>query len=129
MGKQVKTCLSKTMATNNINAKINYTEEELLEMGYEDEHSWGVNQSLKMDPNKYVGKGVVRVNTLSDGTVLRNISFMVLATGKRKSFKVSKYSPVQPEQGDEIEISRCSIQHCTDEIDGSTTVNVSIAKA
>lgn len=118
------------MANNNItnNKNVAFSEDDLMEMGFESSHEWEVTQSIKMSPAKYAGKGVVRVNTLADGTVLRNIAFLSISTGKRKSFKVSKFSPVQPEQGDEIEINRCSLQYCVDEIDGSSVVNVMISK-
>lgn len=70
----------------------------LFSMGYEIQGSWtptGNEQSLNKSELSQITKAVVREKELEDGTVIRNVIFM-MKSGKPVSFKLSPYNEQFP---------------------------------
>lgn len=84
--------------------------------GYELENAWvptGEPQKLTKAEQNNVTKAIIRDKVLDDGTVIKNVIFM-MKTGKPRSFKLSPYNEQFP-AGTKMNVSSIEITELTND--------------
>lgn len=92
--------------------------------GYTLENAWvptGEPQKLTKNEQNNITRAIVRDKTLDDGTVIKNVIFM-MKSGKPKSFKLSPYNEQYP-AGTRMDVSTIEITELTND-DGDVKYTV-----